>query len=130
MLKLWENTVNQVAPEGTPKEHKLRPNLPKYGFFQHDNFSKRSFPVSKIFVLRTDNLQKDFSSNELDKLKAFNVLQQNTYRRMQVDMMQVRQSHFEIISRLTNQASVIELSRPIGGSDISSFISFIKTQKN
>ena len=128
MIKLWENTINEIVPERTERHHKLRPDLPKYGFFQHEKFSQRSFPISRVFILKTDNLQDEFTCIELNKIAGFNALQQNTYRRRQVDMMQIRQHHFEMISRLANQAVISEIKRPMSGSDISDFISFIKAQ--
>jgi len=125
MIKLWENTVDHFHEFNMEKKYKVRPNLPKYGFFQHDNFTPESIPVYKVFVLRADNMQQEFSCKEMNKLQAFNAVQQNTYRRKQVDMMQLRQQHFNIISRLCGNVPVMELSRPLNTS-ISGFIDFVK----
>lgn len=125
MMKIWETTLDEIGTEEMARSHKLRPEVPKYGFFQHENFINHAVPVSKIFCLKVDNLKNDFSCKAINKFQAFNLLQQNSYRRGQVAMMQVADLHFNIISKLANQCQVYEITRPIDG-QIDSFVNFLK----
>lgn len=125
MMKLWENTIDQYAPQKV-KSHKLRPHLAKYGFFEHDQFTTESLPVTQVCILKPDSLVDEYASRSLTAVKAFNELQQNTYRRGQVDMMNLRQHHFGIISRLTQQATITEILRPQRKNNISDFILYIQ----
>lgn len=125
MMKLWENTIDQIA-SGKSKSHKLRPHLPKYGFFEHGNFTTESLPIHQVFILNPDALAKEFTSRQLNALRSFKELQHNTYRRLQVDIMKLREHHFHLISRLTQQAEVIEVLRPQNNEEIASFITYIQ----
>lgn len=125
MMKLWENTIDQFATNKT-KSHKLRPHLAKYGFFEHGQFTTEPLPVKQVYILKPDSLASEYASQSLNAVKAFNELQQNTYRRGQIDVMNLRQHHFSIISRLTQQANVTEVSRPPRHENIHDFISYIQ----
>jgi hypothetical protein len=127
MLKLWENTLREISFAKTERVIQVRPDLPKKGLLLHDRFSNIRYPVQCIYVLKTDSLEREISVRKLNRVDAFNQIQQNTYRRKQVDMMQLRESHFEMITRLVNQADVFEIIRPSGDNKISEFIEFTKT---
>jgi hypothetical protein len=129
MMKLWENTIDELDTS-MKKQYRVRPHLPKYGFFQHHGFMTGSLPVKQVFVLNVTATQNELSCKPLDKFKAFQLLQLNTYRRVQVGMMQLHRTHFEIISKLTSEADVFEVTRPLGWSDIPAFARFIKDQIN
>jgi len=124
MMKLWENTVDQMSIQKNISQQ-LRPNLPKFGFPQHQEFSTQSFPIAQVYILKTSPLQNDYSFRNLNSIEAFNQLQQNTYRRRQVDIMKLRESHFKIISQLTQSASITEMVRPYGLDDIPGYLNYI-----
>ncbi len=126
MMKLWENTLDCFPMAESDKSYPVRSKLPKYGLFQHQQFTCQSFPVRQVFILKADNIADNHSIKKLSNIEAFNALQQNTYRRLQVDMMNLRQSHFQIISKLASQAKVFELKRSQGSADITAHIEFIK----
>ncbi len=124
MMKLWNNTINQINYNKTDA-HQLRPHIEKYGFHQHDHFSTASLRVVQVIVLKKDDSAAQYHSTPLNTLAAFNELQQNTYRRSHVDMMNLREEHFRMISSLTQQAKVIEIRRPENHNNIPDFISYI-----
>jgi hypothetical protein len=126
MMKLWENTIEQMSIDNK-RNHRLRPQLPKYGFFQHDTFSTASFPIAEVLILKSTNLQKEYSSKTLNAIEAFNELQQNSYRRKQVDMMNLREYHFKIMSQLTQHTKIRQVVRPTHLDDIDGYINYINT---
>jgi hypothetical protein len=126
MMKLWENTFEKISASPIDKTYRVRPELPKYGVFQHDQFTTARFPVSHIFILKSHNLSTDYSCHLLNKVEAFKALQQNTYRRGQVDIMNLRQAHFQMITKLTEQVAVYEVKRSTASQDMNGFIQFIK----
>lgn len=126
LIKLWEDVIDEFATD-FEKNYRVRPGLPKFGFFQHQDFLVEKQVVHKIFIFKTSSTTKDFSCTKLDKVNAFSELQLNTYRRKHVDMMQGRQPLFKMMSHLTNQVDTFEISRP-EKSSVNSFISFVKDQ--
>lgn len=126
MIKLWENTIDEMATGKFEKSYRVRPSLPKYGIFQHETFINSSIPIHRIFILNANNTAKEFSCTPLDRIKAFNELQINTYRRAQIDMMKMHKLHFQIVTTLTRQARVFQVERPENQEGISAFIQFIK----
>lgn len=116
VMKLWENTMGLFAIQNTSyRKYQLKSDAPKFGIFQHNNFTTRQQEVSKIFILKTNTEGNEISHKVLNKLESFNALEQNTYRRKQIDLMGFRKNHFEVISALVHQATVIELMRPQHG---------------
>jgi hypothetical protein len=128
MMKLWESTLDNINASPVDRSYQLRPKLPKYGVSQHQQFNTSSIAISDVFIIRADNLTSDFSCTLLNKVEAFSALQQNTYRRRQVDIMNLRQQHFQMISKLASQANVYVLKRSSAANDMNAFIQFIKEQ--
>ncbi|MBS7563853.1 serine kinase [Mucilaginibacter sp. Bleaf8] len=112
MLKLWEDILDNAAnPASFNKEYPVRPHLPKYGQFFHDNFNREALPVSHIFILKK-GLDTDHPAQvPLDALTAFRILEKQTYRSRFAVSPALRSLHFNMISTLTNQAQVVELQR-------------------
>lgn len=125
MMKLWEQTVDNMQLDQA-KQHRLRPGLDKYGIFQHDTFFTGKLPISKIFVLETDSDAPGFSCKKIKDLEAFDLLQQNTYRRSYVNLMKLEQHHFTMMTHLTRQTDVYKLVRPKTSGDIPAFIDFLQ----
>jgi hypothetical protein len=126
MMKLWEDTAERFPGTSFSKDHLLRPHASKYGVFQHEKFITESLPVKKIFSLKADDNLDSFEYNEVDNLTAFNILQQNTYRRSHVTFMQLQRLHFTLITQLVMQVKVLELTRPSTSIDVAGFVNFSK----
>jgi hypothetical protein len=127
MMKLWENTLEIIPADGIERSYRVRPKLPKYGVFNHHLFNTASLPVLNIYVLDSYNFSAVHTCKQLNKIESFNVLQGNTYRRLQVDLMQLHSLHFHLISQLANQATVFQVNRKKDDT-VESYLDFIIDQ--
>jgi GTPase SAR1 family protein len=111
MMKLWENSIDTLAEDSLTKDYQLRPNIAKFGIFQHGTFSTASIPIHKIYVLKADTSITLPCIEKLNPLEAFSEMQANTYRREYVDYMKLQRLHFDIVSKLTHQAEVFRVEK-------------------
>jgi hypothetical protein len=124
MMKLWKNTIDHFRLENS-FNHQLRPSVQKYGIFKHQQFKRKAYPVTKLFILSTtDENTLEFSVNRLNNIESFKVLQENAYRRSYIELMDLKSVHFTMMSKLVGQCDVLEVKRSVNGK-IASFIESI-----
>lgn len=128
MMKLWEDSFVKVGLDAAVEEDKIRPHLAKYARFYHDDFDINAYPVKQVFVLDPDGHVKAPAIEKLGSVKGFSKLQRNTYRYMQMNAMQKRGIHFDIISKLAAAVPVCLLSRPAHGNTIEEVIKLVESQ--
>jgi len=89
MIKLWEDSFAKVGLALANEADKIRPHLAKYARFYHDDFEIAAKPVLKLFILQNDPAITidDVAAVPLKPLVAFRILQRNTYRHVQVNVM-------------------------------------------
>ena len=127
MMKLWEETVQELDHSKFDKSHRLMPKFAKYGQFFHEKFSTDSFPIEKIFLLNPfDSTVENYQIRTPTGMEAFEKLSQNTYRSQFIQKIDLKVLHFRIISYLVQNMSIIELKRPMKNSRIDSFADFVE----
>lgn len=129
MMKLWEDSFAKAGLPIAEEADKIRPHMPKYARFFHDNFDITPKPVKKVFVLENRNVDK-VTIEPLNAISAFKELQKNTYRLVQMNAMQKRNSHFAVISKLTVVAQVYKICRPNGSNTLSTVIDLVTQTLN
>jgi len=125
MIKLWADSFHKTGLDMATEEEKIRPQLPKFARFYHEEFDIEPKPVKEIFMLDTNNTVSEVSINPLASIAAFSMLQRNTYRPIQMNAMQKRNQHFAAITRLTNAAPVYKISRPLGENTLEKVIELV-----
>lgn len=118
MLKLWENAIAELDNSLYSKDFKVRPQLPKYGQFFYETFNTAALPVDKIFILNAKHPVNEITVKEITGIKAFRQLELQAYKRQFISSTKLRGVHFSILSQLTANASVYEVSRPTGGTTV------------
>ena len=120
MMKLWEETVDQLGDERYQKEHRIRPQLRKFGQFFHRDFDTGAYPVGQVFVLDPHDRDEGpvYSHKILTGLEAFEKIGRHTYRGQFVQSAQQRSMHLDLMSRLVRQARIVEVHRQKNNSTI------------
>jgi hypothetical protein len=113
MMKLWEETVDELGDAGYRKEHRIRPQVSKFGQFFHGEFETGAYPVGKVFVLDPHEREDGaiYSHNVLGGLDAFEKISRHTYRGQFVQSGEQRTIHLDLMSRLVRQARIVEIHR-------------------
>jgi len=112
VIKLWSNTIDElnIDTDGLNK-YKVRRHLPKVGIVTPD-IGTEKLAVGKIIVIRKDNHVSDVSIEPLTGVDVFKQLQKETYRRNQVDALDIRKEHFRVVSMISSKVPVFVLKRP------------------
>jgi len=127
MIKLWKDSFAKIGLEDAEEQHKIRPELAKYARFFHDEFDVLPRRIKQVFVLDPDSLTEEVEIKQLGALKGFKLLQQNTYRYVQMNGMQKRNIHFAMISKLAGEVPVYQISRPAHGNTIEKVLALVNS---
>jgi hypothetical protein len=127
MIKLWEDSFKKVGLAVADEEDKIRPEMAKYARFYHDEFNITAQKIKRVFILETGNLNEAIEIKKLGPIAAFKILQQNTYRHVQMNGMKKRDIHFAMISKLAGEVSVYKISRPAVGNTLDELIATVES---
>lgn len=128
MIKLWEDSFTKIGISDWKDKRRLRDHLPKYAHYYHNLFVIAPQKVTKLFVL--DNSYKnsmDIEIKQLNALEAFDIVEKNSYRQLQMIMMKKRQLHFKQLTQLVNGLPVFLCKRPQYGNTLETLIETIET---
>lgn len=112
MAKLWIDSFSKTGLEKVPDSERIRNELPKYRRFFHNTFSTESLPIKFVFILERRNHIKQPTMRPLNNISAFNAIQKNTYRSIQINAMQKRATHFSVASKLSASTIVHLIESP------------------
>ncbi len=127
MIKLWEDSFIKIGLGAVEEENKIRPEMAKYARFYHDEFNIAEQKIKRVFILETGNLNETVEIKKLGPIAAFKILQQNTYRHVQMNGMKKRDIHFAMISKLAGEVSVYKIDRPALGNTIEDLIAVVES---
>lgn len=112
MIKLWEESIDLLNHHFfSDRSFRIKQNMNKYGFFFHENFDFGEYPAA-IFVVLKKSTESFFSCKKLYGTDAFMAITQQIYRPILIQCSTYRKLQFELISAMTKQTSVMEVSRP------------------
>ena len=126
MIKLWDDAITQLDGELYTREYKIRPELPKYGQFFFENFNSGQLPVEKIFIIHPVSVSDQIDVSKLSTMKAFKQLELQAYKNQIILSKKLRAVHFALLSQLTNNVPVYEISRPPIGTTTTQLYEAIK----
>lgn len=127
MIKLWEDSFAKIGLETAEEKNKIRPELAKYARFYHDEFDILPKRIKKVFILDPENSAETVEIKKLSALAGFKLLQQNTYRYVQMNGMQKRNIHFDMISKLAGEVPVYQINRPMHQNTIEEVVNLVKS---
>jgi len=127
MIKLWEDSFAKIGLETALEEDKIRPEMAKYARFYHDDFDIAPKKIKRVFILDNTNANEALEIKKLGPIAAFKMLQQNTYRHVQMNGMKKRDVHFAIISKLAGEVAVYKINRPPHGNTIDNLLTLIES---
>jgi hypothetical protein len=112
MIKLWDDTITALDNNIFTRDYKVRPQLPKYGQFFHNQFNSSQIPLEKIFILKADNHAKEIKIERLALTDAFKKLETQAYKNQLIADNQLRRLHFTLLAEVTNYYPIFEVVRP------------------
>lgn len=114
MIKLWEDSIDVLDDEQfNDRSFYIQPGINKYGFFFHQQFYDEWMPVERIIYVKKADTVQQINHCRLEKIEAFKVLLKNIYRPMLLQDNAVRAMCFRMISILSENCKVIEVTRPL-----------------
>jgi len=128
MIKLWKDSYEKQGLAMTSEESRIRPQLPKYGNFFHEVFDVTPQTVKQFFILESNNLVSGVQIKVLSSLQAFAEIQKNSYRPVQMNVMQKRDIHFEMISTLIKGIPVYKTQRQANVNTIAELVASIESK--
>ncbi|CAG5006778.1 hypothetical protein DYBT9275_03894 [Dyadobacter sp. CECT 9275] len=113
MIKLWEDSIEKLNnAQFSNRSFRIRHDLNKYGFFFHNTFDKRSYPIEKIIILKKGN-QTQFVLNKIKDTEAFIAVSKQIYRPFLIQSIENKTLSFKLISDLISNVDVLEITRPV-----------------
>lgn len=123
-LKIWADTAKKLERD-TDKMPRVRPQLEKYAWRIHEDFSTDPLPLFAIYHLISHN-KPEFELIPMDDADKFRVLLNNTYRSRFMDGLQMRASHFKLGMVTANTALIRRVIRPSGGFKLNELIDLLE----
>jgi hypothetical protein len=112
MIKLWDDTVDKLKHSlFEDKTFKVRHDLEKFGFFFHDKFLTRAYPIERIIVLSRQDVPS-LISTPLKDFGAFYTLRKHLYRPFLFNSRELQLLQFDLMSKLVNNCEVYSVVRP------------------
>ena len=108
--RLWADSARKLCV-CTENLVKTRPQLEKYERQLPDQFWSEPAPLRHIYTLSSDNNQ-NLSVTPLPAIDTFSAVLHNTYRRVFLDGLEMRQSHFQLVSAVAASVVVSRVVRP------------------
>ena len=109
-VKLWNDVLHKLEIT-TDSLHEIRPDIKKFKLPISENYFNQTLPLKNIVILGTKNTP-GFEIEELQGIKKFNAIKNNTYRYKFVQGLEKQQEHFQILNKLLQQTTVYKITRP------------------
>lgn len=111
VMKFWKDTLSHFPYLREPNIQ-LRSEYDKYGIFFHNEFDVEASMPSLVIFLEKSFERRDLLCREIKGIEVFQKLDSNAYRGEYLGGMDLRQSHFELFSRLAKQVQGYIIERP------------------
>ena len=125
MMKLKKDTIEAVGDEKNTDSSPIRDSGEKFAQYFHESFQTKPLPVGHVFLLSPGPDHSAYAARPVTGMQAFQALSRNTYRSNFMHERALQRLHAESLSHLIQHTEILELTRPIEGSDIRSFADFI-----
>jgi GTPase SAR1 family protein len=111
MMKFWKDTISSFPFLGEP-DIKLRPEYEKFGSFFHDEFETKAIKPSLVFFLEKSFERAVLHFREVKGMELFQKLESSAYRGEYLGELDIKQTHFDLFTRLANQITGYVIERP------------------
>jgi hypothetical protein len=111
MMKYWAETIKRLPSLGKP-DVQLRPDLNKFGYYYHNQFSQVAFAPALVFFLEISNQVDQVEISSVKGYGLFQYFESNAYRGEYLSAVDLKQAHFYLFSTLANQVLGFSIKRP------------------
>ncbi|QHS58127.1 phosphoenolpyruvate carboxykinase (ATP) [Chitinophaga agri] len=123
MLKLWEQSMQTLQLHD--RSFPVMPGMEKYGVFFHQDFDTQHYPIRRIILLATADID-EIRHVQLNGSMAFTQVIQHIYKPVLFRQPAVRAVCFHMISAMTRQAVTHCVTRPLQ-SDPAELLTVVKS---
>ncbi len=109
-LKIWNDVLEKLEID-SEKLNQIRPNFKKFRVPVNEQYYSEPVPLKNIVILSTKN-SPGFEIEELNGIKKFTAIKNNTYRYRFVQGLEKQLDHFQILDKLLPKIKVYKVSKP------------------
>ncbi len=109
-VKLWADSAKEL---GRPTDglQRLMPEYDRFIVYEADRFEAQAARLSAIYFLRTHN-SREFVLDPLTPSARFNALLDNTWQKLTLPGLGLREWHFQIAAKIASLAYAARFTRP------------------
>ncbi|MEM7116765.1 MAG: hypothetical protein AAF614_30310 [Chloroflexota bacterium] len=108
--KLWEDSA-QALQIDTATLARTRPKLKKFEHYVPQQFEPNPQPIHRIYHLNTRN-GASLSLEPIPKMRTVQTLVLNTYRHQFLDGLAMRDTHFQLLTKVAQHIPIMRVTRP------------------
>jgi hypothetical protein len=123
-IKLWKDSMEYLG-EDVHSVEKIKPELDKYRYCFHEDFSHDLISLYKIYLLSYSDNDEYSVSIISEGIEKFKILKQNVYRYEYVKEIGKGLENFEQLIELAKDVEVKQISRPVRNSNIDKLLEII-----
>lgn len=122
-LKLWQDTADALQIN-TIDMRRVRPELEKFNYPIHNQFSNQSLPIRWIYILGSHKTS-EIKFEAIRGLQRFNALRNNTYRIRFMEGQLLKVQHLKRCGQLAGRIHLSSVLRPDDGFELEALIDSI-----
>ena len=126
-MKLWYDTLRKLERSVEDNMQQIGRERMKYGIVDPEKFQPEPRPLSKIFVVSGHN-KTEFIRTEVKGMEKIRVLRNQFYGQRFLKAGFDVNPHFNILSRIASEVSVVQVIRPLGNHNLDEWYSFVKEE--
>jgi hypothetical protein len=123
-MKLWKDSMEFLGEKINSIE-KFKPELDKYRYCFHKDFSHDLIPLHKIYLLSYSDKDDYYIDSINEGIEKFKILKQNIYRYEYVKEIGKGLENFEQLIDLAKSAEIKKISRPSKNSNIEKLLELV-----
>jgi hypothetical protein len=111
IVKLWEDSFEKLQLGERNEEKRIREHIPKYINSFHQEFSKESLPIRKIFFIDKQPGNHPASAESLSGVQAFSYLKEGLYQTSQANTPAYAQHLFQLLAVIAESVPLTLIKR-------------------
>ncbi len=124
-LKLWKETFPKLGLKNYEDFVQLRPNIDKFGYYFHNQFSPNQHKIKAIVVLNETKKVDKIGIKKMNQMEAFLAMHECHPRPEWIDDLKMAKQNFVLLSTLSSKISVFQAERPYFDNTCDEFASLI-----
>ena len=108
--RLWRDAAQKLEQDIGGME-RTRPTMEKYERQASEQYWDQPARLHRIYLLTASN-KDELKLDQVPRIRTFNIVTHNTYRKQFLDGLEMRASHFNLAAAAARQTAVVHVTRP------------------